>query len=228
MPVRAVFGARSDGDLRVDGPERDLAVRRARLAAHPWTWLRQTHGAGVVVVSRPGQWAGAAADAAVTSARGAVLAVHTADCVPVLLRADGPGPSAGPVIGAVHAGWRGLYDGVVEAAVAAMGDLGARRIEASIGPCISPAAYEFGEADLTTMALRFGPDVVAATSEGSPALDLVAAATVALRTAGVDTVDTSEWGCTATTIDDDGSPRWFSHRARLDVGRQASVTWIEP
>jgi len=224
MRVVRSFGDRSDGDLAIAGDAVALAAARAALAPHPWTWLEQVHGAGVVVVSTPGQWAGARADAAVTAVPGAVLAVQTADCAPVLFWAEGPGPSSGPVVGAAHAGWRGLYEGVLEATVAAMRDLGATAVHAALGPCISAAAYEFSERDLTTMALRFGPDVVGATAEGSAALDMTAAVRSALRSAGVDDLDLSGWACTALTP----GPAYFSHRARQDTGRQASAIWIEP
>jgi YfiH family protein len=218
------FCARADGDFGSGAP--GLDERRFALSPRPWTWLDQVHGAGVVVVSTPGQWAGARADAAVTTAVGATLAVRTADCVPVLLWAAGPGPSSGPVIAAAHAGWRGLYDGVVEATVGAMRDLGAHGVRAMIGPCISAEQYEFSERDLTTMALRFGPDVVAATHAGAPALDVAACARVALAAVGVSSVDQVD-ACTAASVDAAGAPRFFSHRARRDSGRQASAIWID-
>lgn len=228
MAVQHRFSERADGDFAITAEPRALAATRSALAPHPWTWLEQVHGAGVVVVSRPGQWASARADAAVTSTPGAVLAVQTADCAPVLFTAVGPGPSAGPVIGAAHAGWKGLYEGVLEATVGALIDLGARDISARLGPCISPAAYQFSERDLTTMALRFGPEVVGATADGDAALDMTAAVRSALRSVGIDDVDVAAAACTATTIGADGTPRFFSHRARADTGRQASVIWIEP
>lgn len=226
--VQTAFAERRDGDFAITSEAGALEASRAAIAPHPWTWLEQVHGAGVVVVSVPGQWAGARADASVTAVPGAVLSVQTADCAPVLLWGTGPGRGAGPVVGAAHAGWRGLYEGVLEAVIAAMRDLGAGDIGAALGPCISPAAYEFSERDLTTMALRFGPDVVAATSGGLPALDVPAAVRSALRTVGVDDLDVSRWECTATALDVEGAPRYSSHRARRDVTRQASVIWIEP
>lgn len=225
--VRFRFSDRSDGDFAIDGDPSALRAARQRLAPGPWTWMRQVHGAGVVVVDAPGEYAGSPCDAAVTSVPGAVLAVQTADCAPVVLWAPGPGPSAGPVVGIAHAGWRGLYEGVVEATVEAMRSLGAGPVAAVLGPCISPAAYEFGEAELTTMALRFGPDVVAATDDGRPALDVGAAVASALRTVGVHDLTVLN-SCTARATDGNGAPRFFSHRARADVGRQASVVWIEP
>ena len=76
------------------------------------------HGARVVTVREAGAGAGDEADAAVTTVTGAVLAVHTADCAPIALVADGGG------VAVAHAGWRGLADGVVAAAVDAAADRG--------------------------------------------------------------------------------------------------------
>ncbi len=79
------------------------------------------------------------ADAVVTATPGMLLGIVTADCAPVLLQDRGAG-----VIGAAHAGWRGAYDGVLEATADAMEALGARRsnIAAAIGPCIAQPSYE--------------------------------------------------------------------------------------
>ena len=223
--VQRRFGDRSTGDLRIDGDPDRLHRARGAWVGHPWTWLHQVHGADVVVVARPGEHAGADADAAVTAVPGAVLAVNTADCVPVLLSDEAAG-----VVGAAHAGWRGAEAGVLQATVAAMAELGAdrSRIEAHVGPCISAAAYEFSQADLTRLAFRYGPDVIGATADGTPALDLVPMVRAALREAGVrpDAVH-ADGRCTATDTTD-GAPTFWSHRARSDAGRQASVIWMEP
>jgi len=66
-----------------------LAERRSAVAAGEWSWLRQVHGAFVVDVEERGGAVGAEADASVTSATGAVLAIQTADCAPVVLASDG-------------------------------------------------------------------------------------------------------------------------------------------
>lgn len=102
----------------------------------------QVHGTDVAVVETP--WPpGAAprADGMVTTRPGIALGVLTADCAPVLF-AD----RANAIIGACHAGWRGALAGIVEATVAAMERLGARRDEigAAVGPCIGRASYEVG------------------------------------------------------------------------------------
>jgi hypothetical protein len=217
--VVARFGSAADGDLSVDAERAGLIGRRAAICPYPWTWLRQVHGTTVVMVDRPGDHAGEEADAAVTSVSGAVLAIHSADCAPVLF--EGGGVEGGSVIGAAHAGWRGLEAGVLEATVGAMRTLGSVDISARLGPCISPAAYSFGPADLTRLAFRFGPDVVGATAAGDPAFDLRVGVGQVLADLGVP-LDQSEVACTALV------PGWYSWRARADTGRQASVIWIEP
>ncbi len=180
----------------------------------PWTWLRQVHGAEVVTVTRPGEHAGARADAAVTAVPGAALAIGTADCVPVVLVADG-------AVGVAHAGWRGLLAGVVGATARALADLGRPPVRAVVGPCIRPADYEFGADDLDRVAARWGEGVRATTRHGHPALDVVAGVRAALAEVGVDDVD-DEGRCTAAD-----PSRWWSHRARADAGRMATVAWLE-
>ena len=80
-------------------------------------------------------------DGMATSVPGLMLGIQAADCAPVLF-ADA---EAG-VIGAAHAGWKGAFSGVLEAVIAAMEKLGARRasIAAAIGPSICKDNYEVG------------------------------------------------------------------------------------
>ena len=130
--VRPVAGGRRvrlrattshDGDLSLGAPAGALARARADVQPGAWTWLRQVHGARVVVVDAPGGSAGEEADAAVSAVSGAVLAVHTADCAVVGLW------SPEGVVGAAHAGWRGLHAGVLERTVEAMARLGAKDVQ---------------------------------------------------------------------------------------------------
>ena len=210
---------RTDGDLRIDGEVAALTERRGRIADRPWVWLRQAHGADVVVVG-PGDdlpaVSGRAADAVVTVRTDVALAVHGADCGVLALS------SPEGVIGAVHAGWRGLEAGVVGEAAAAMRHLGASRIEAVVGPCIGPECYEFGVGPLERLADDLGPEVVGTTRAGTPALDVPAALERSLVRAGVEVVGRSG-RCTACAAED-----LWSFRARGDVGRQAVVVWREP
>ena len=215
-----VFSTRDDGDLAIDAPAVDDA--RGRLLARaggpdaPWNWLRQVHGPDVVVADRPGAHRGSEADALVTAAPGVPIAVQTADCGAVVLT------SPEGVVGAAHAGWRGLAAGVVEATVAAMRDLGATTVEAHAGPMIHPGCYEFGEEDLAVVADALGPAVVGRTTGGAPALDLPAGVATAVERAGASLVTASP-ACTACDAE-----RYYSHRARRETGRLAAVVWVEP
>ncbi len=211
--IRSVFTDARHGDLMVRTDPDVLAARRAAIADRPWSWLRQVHGARVVTVAEPGQHAGEEADAAVTAVPGAVLAVQTADCAPVLFEGDG-------VVGVAHAGWRGLEAGVLEATVAAMADLGSPPLQATLGPCIRARCYEFGDGELDLVAGRYGDAVRGTTAWGTPALDVAAGIAEACRRLGVPLVD--QGLCTAC------SPNHWSHRARAEPQRQALVAWIEP
>ncbi|GHF54713.1 peptidoglycan editing factor PgeF [Seohaeicola zhoushanensis] len=123
-----------------------VAINRARVAeameVEPaaLVGVNQVHSADVITVTAP-LAEKPRADGMVTATPGLALAVLTADCQPVLF-AD----SKAGVIGAAHAGWRGALDGVLEAVVDGMEDLGAHRenIVAVIGPTISQRAYEVG------------------------------------------------------------------------------------
>jgi YfiH family protein len=219
---------RAVGDLSIDGEAGTLAARRRRVLDRPWVWVRQVHGAEVLVVGpddEPGAVSGREADAVVTRRDDIALAVHAADCAPVaLVGRDGSSSSSGAVVGAVHAGWKGLEAGVLPAAVATMRSLGAVEVEAALGPCIGPECYEFGLDDLDALAARFGPAVRGETSEGRPALDLRAGVSAALAEVGVVVVD-ADGRCTACAGRE--QPALFSHRARGEVGRQALVVWLE-
>lgn len=165
-----------------------------------------------MVVARPGEHAGASADAAVTSTPGCAVAVRTADCAPLVLVGQ-------QAVGVVHAGWQGLMAGVVARAVAELRALHPGPIAAHLGPCVRPGCYEFRDPELRQVLDRFGPGVRSSTTWGAPALDLPAVVGASLREVGVDDL-TDLAPCTAC------DRRWFSHRARGDVARFATVAWI--
>lgn len=166
-------------------------------------------------MTRPGEHAGVEADAAVTAVRSAPVAVTTADCVPVVLVGDG-------AVGVIHAGWRGLLAGVVSSAAEAMAALGHPAHRAVVGPHICGRCYEFGPAELDRVAARWGDRVRVTTALGTPGLDMLAGVRAALTEVGVDRVD-GEGGCTACDPD-----HYWSHRARTEAGRVATVAWLEP
>ena len=209
-----MFTDRSQGDLGRHVPAAQLDRRRASIAPLPWTSLDQVHGAVVVQVSHPGHQHDVEADAAITTVSGAALSIQTADCAPIALVAEGG------AIAVVHAGWRGLAEGVIERAVTELRSIAAGPYRALLGPCIGAECYEFGEGDLEPLIDIFGSAIGSATTAGRPALDLPAAVDVALQREGI-VVDRGLWGCTAC------GGRWYSHRARQEHQRQALVAWIE-
>lgn len=213
MVARVRFTERDDGDFRIDAPPPELEAARRAVATGAWTWLHQVHGARVVTVDAPGSGCGTDADASVTTVPGAVLSVQTADCAPLVL-------VAGACVAAVHAGWRGLVEGVVPAAVGELRRHSSEPARAVLGPCIRPANYEFGPDDLEQVIAVAGPAARGSTGAGRPALDLGGALRAQLAESGVTSVD--------DTGLDTADPRFYSHRTRADHGRQAAVVWLEP
>lgn len=140
-------------------------------------WLKQVHGAEVVAARDEGCLG--AGDALVTAKRGLALVIVTADCVPVLLAGQ-------EMIGAAHAGWRGIVRGVVRAAVEEMG--GGEGITAWIGPSIGPCCYEVSDQVAADVARVSAPQVVMSGAGMRPHLDLVQAVRCQLTTLGVDGV----------------------------------------
>ncbi len=119
-----------------------LAVERNRMLLEPLlpsepVWLKQVHGTAVVDAGHTTCWP--EGDACVSFHPGAVCVVMTADCLPVLLCDE-----QGSVVGAVHAGWRGLCDGIIESTARAM-NVPPGTLMAWLGPAIGPQAFEVGE-----------------------------------------------------------------------------------
>jgi hypothetical protein len=174
--------------------------------------IRQVHGAEVLIVGAGPDDRVPEGDGLVSSSPSLGLAVLTADCGSIAL-----GSREG-VFGAVHAGWRGLLAGVVEAAASAMRELGATTVHGALGPTIHPECYPFSEDDLAAVAARYGDGVRSVAATGQPALDLPGALAAAFDRAGIEPVPGVE-GCTAC------DPRYFSHRGDAAVERQALVVW---
>ena len=210
------------GDGCGDAPAAVAANRAALVgeAALPQAphWLRQVHGTAVYVAdhARPAATP-PAADASYTRAPGAVLAVLSADCLPLLLcSADGR------EVAAVHAGWRGLAAGVIEAALAHFHSPPAA-VCAWLGPAIGAASYEVG-GEVRAAFLAHDADAATAfvpTRPGHWTCDLYALARRRLAARGVGRV---QGGAFDTRRD----PRFCSHRRGAPVGRCASLVWLAP
>ena len=155
-----------------------------------------------------------AVDALVSDRTDEALVVLVADCVPLLLvdRTEG-------LVAAVHSGRPGLLAGVVPAALAALRDLGAERLEAVVGPSVCSRCYEV-PAQMRDEAARSVPAAVGVSWTGTPAIDVAAGVVSQLADAGVPV----RWlpGCTRERDD------LYSYRRDVATGRFAGVVRLLP
>jgi YfiH family protein len=203
------------GDDPVNALENRRRVCRA-VGIPPFALARQVHGARVLEAEPGHTGAGfedpstalGDADAIVTSSPGVAVAVLAADCVPVAL--------GDPVTGrlaVVHAGWRGVAEGVLEAAMRHFD----RPVEvrAAVGPAVGPDHYEVGEEVAHAVSAACGGGAVTTRQDSRLLLDLPATVTRILGELGVRVIERDEV-CTACEPD-----RFFSHRRDGITGRQA-------
>lgn len=213
--------------MHVGDDAADVHANRALLSARlpgPPAWISQVHGIDVVDAASvgPGQPV-RVADASIATQAGVVCAVMTADCLPVLF-AD----LDGKVVGAAHAGWRGLADGVLASTVAAMRVAGAGEITAWLGPAIGKTRFEVG-ADVMErfMADAVEPSRVRAAFSVYPGrpgkylADMNALARLLLAQDGVIDMAGGNY-CTASDEE-----RFYSYRRDGVTGRLASLIWLE-
>ena len=192
---------------------------RRWLPADP-IWLAQAHGIAICDADA----ASAArsrdlpeADGVVARVPNTVCAVHSADCLPVLLT-----DLHGSVVAAAHAGWRGLAAGVIEAALAAMHTRPAA-VLAWLGPAIGPQAFEVG-ADVVAAHCAGDPGALQCFSPQRPGrwlADLYALARRRLGRAGVVAIH-GGGRCTLSEPD-----TFYSYRREgAAAGRMATLIWI--
>ena len=150
------------------------------------------------------------ADGLWTDEPGLPILAMSADCLPIVLARAG---AADPAVAVLHAGWKGLLAGIVEAGVDA---LGGGTLTAAIGPGIGPCCYEVGEEVATPFRERFGDDVMRESR-----LDLWTSAERALRAAGVERIHRFD-RCTACEPE-----MFFSHRRDGGrTGRQGVIAYV--
>ena len=226
---QAPFDAFNLGSRCGDNPEavrrnRDALLRAGGLPSAPH-WLQQVHGTEVARIGTDAPREEPEADASVTDVSGAVLAILTADCLPVVF-AD----KAGGEVAAAHAGWRGLAAGVLENTIAAMRSDSAQLI-AWLGPAAGSDAYEIGE-EVRSAFVDRDPRTAPAfrgTRPGHWCVDLYALARMRLADAGIAPGDIHGGGL--CTISD--PQRFYSHRRSTAensglTGRMATLVWMEP
>lgn len=201
---------------------RNRALLAAQLAGLP-TWLTQVHGSVALDAATLAPGSAPEADASFSTASGVVCAILTADCLPVLLC-----DTKGNVVGAAHAGWRGLAGGVLGKTVEAMRAAGAGEILAWLGPAIGARRFEVGfdvlqafqdgardDAEARAVTAAFAP----AGQAGKYLADIYALARCVLRRDGVERVTGGAY-CTVSE-----PARFYSYRRDGVTGRQASLIW---
>ena len=230
--VRAAFSLRAGGvsqppfdTLNIGAHVGDdpgaITENRARLReslelpAEP-AWLQQVHGHRAVDLDeRTSLDSPGPADAATTRRPGKVCAIQVADCMPVLFAA-----ADGSVVGAAHAGWRGLAGGLLESTVRAMNAPAAKLIS-WMGPAIGPAHFEVGEE--VRAAFLAGDEgasaAFTANERGRWQCDLYALARRRLTAMGVAGIYGGGW-CTYAE-----AGRFFSYRRDGRCGRMAALIW---
>ena len=205
------------GDHVGDAPlavERNRILLNTLLPSEP-VWLKQVHGTDVVNADMTDCLP--QADACIARHRAAVCVVMTADCLPVLLC-----DTQGSVVGAAHAGWKGLAAGVIEVTVQAM-DVAPQELMAWLGPAISQEAFEVGD-EVRAAFVAAQPQSVAAFVPGLSGkwcADIYALARLRLNALGI----TQIYGGDYCTYRD--SERFFSYRRDGATGRMGTFIWLD-
>lgn len=207
------LGAHVGDDLSLVEKNRDWLMQQSVMPSSP-IWLNQTHSTIVTQVSAPTSRV-LDADGVFTCSRNIVCSAMTADCLPVILT-----DTQGTQVAAVHAGWRGLSNGIVENALAMFsGD-----VMAWLGPAIGPHAFEVGE-DVLQAFVDFDSQAEQAFTprdiKGKWFADMSKLATQRLNKAGVTQVFDSGL-CTYQNQQD-----FYSYRRDGVTGRQATFIWLE-
>ncbi|WP_199435945.1 peptidoglycan editing factor PgeF [Vibrio owensii] len=207
------LGAHVGDDPSIVEKNRAWLAQQANMPSAP-IWLNQTHSTVVAQVSAPTTQV-LDADGVFTSASNVVCSAMTADCLPVLLT-----NTQGTQVAAVHAGWRGLANGIVENAL----ELFSGEVMAWLGPAIGPQAFEVDE-DVLQAFVDFDLQAHQAFTprdiEGKWLADMSKLATQRLNKLGVTQVFDSGL-CTFQDKND-----FYSYRRDGVTGRQATFIWIE-
>ena len=200
--ARTLFTSRYFGDLK--SLERRDSLQKL-LGVSELVFMEQSHGNTVAEVTNSNLRGKFDADALVTSLKGIALAVLVADCVPILLYSDS-------VMGVVHAGRRGMTNGIVGKTVSAMMAMGAGQITAEIGPSICANCYQVSPEMYEAISQEFP---ASRTTTELHSLDLRSGLMVQLEAVGVQVSQINI--CTLENL------AYFSHRRGGESQRLAGV-----
>ena len=199
-----------------------IAVAKNRQLLSPYlpsepVWVNQVHGIEVIDAAKSGCLENA--DASYATQKNVVCVTMTADCLPILLCDD-----AGTVVAAVHAGWRGLCDGVIEAAVKKM-PAQPSSILVWLGPAIGPDAFKVGDEVRAQFMQQDSRAALAFKTHGDKWLcDMYLIAKQRLNHLDITQIyggSVNENFCTYTD-----EARFFSFRRDNLTGRMASLIWL--
>jgi len=202
------------GDRDADVIANRRLLREALALPSEPCWINQTHGVHAVTLE---QDSNRDADAAITREPGKVAVVMTADCLPILVC-----NRAGSEVAAIHAGWRGLQTGVIEATIAALHSP-AEQLLAWIGPGISQPSFEVGDEvyDAFIDRVANARSCFSANRPGHWLCDLAGLAESVLRTMGLTEVARAPFCSHADAA------LFYSYRREAVTGRMASLIWIK-
>ncbi|WP_144214294.1 peptidoglycan editing factor PgeF [Shewanella donghaensis] len=209
--------------LHVGDATEDVLANRALLQKtlsipSPLVWLEQVHGTKIIdcsTLTSSDLISPLTADGSYSNSCASTLVVMTADCLPVLLC-----NKVGTEVAAIHAGWRGLCDGVIEAAIEQF-QSPASDILAFLGPAIGPNAFEVGTDVYQSFTQQHAQAKDYFTSFGEKYLaDLAGLAQMRLSLKGVKSIHDAK---TCTFSDTD----YFSYRRDQQTGRMASLIWLK-
>lgn len=201
-------------DLAAVKNNRSILMQSLSLANEP-QWLEQVHSTKAVLL--PNEHVIPKADASYTTKKNIVCAVMTADCLPLLIT-----DKKGSCVAAIHAGWRGLCDGIIESTIKKL-SVDPESLLVWLGPAIGPNLYEIGEEvyDAFTKDDNEAKKSFTATSEKHWLFDIYSLATLRLHRLGVKQI----YGGSHCTLSEE--EQFFSYRRDETTGRMASMIWIE-
>ena len=197
-----------------DNPEhvaqnRTIIRESLGLPAEP-VWLQQVHS--TIAVDAANVIGVPQADASYSHAANVVCTVMTADCLPLLVCSE-----QGDCVAAIHAGWRGLLDGIITHTISAMAG---KNLLVWLGPAIGPECFEVGEEVLAAFAGKSPHNRHAFKRHGERWLaDIYQLARMELASLGIDNIYGGEY-CTVTD-----PKRFYSYRRDKTTGRMASLIW---
>lgn len=219
-PYSSMNPATHVNDDALDVSKNRLLLQQALLLDSPPCWLQQVHSTKIIdldEISSNFSNADCRADGSTTTADDISCVVMTADCLPVLLT-----DRKGQRVAAIHAGWRGLANGIIEAGVAQFTEAG--EVLAWLGPAIGPEKFEVGEEVVDKLSAGVNIKTgwcLESSNRGKWLVDLYALARLRLQQAGV--IET--YGGGYCTFSDE--QRFFSYRRQGDCGRMAALIWLD-